>query len=152
LPQRPPTRWICIRVPFSCAPSPLRPSPAHALCPPLCFPLRALLSLSLSNVRARTSPCSVHPFRSPSRIAAHGQHRRILGSGSMIVISSLPPIHLRELLQHSSTFFGAPPSRARGKDSTVGELFSTYQQKRSRQGHGTTGAQQRGTQWKLMMG
>lgn len=94
------------------APSPLRPPsstlPSSPFSPPRTFPLSSFSlspsllsflslflflppSLSLSLLLSLSAPplCAVHPFRSPSRITVCGQHRRILGSGSMIVISSL---------------------------------------------------------------
>jgi len=96
------------------APSPLRPpsSPSQVhpfpLHEPSLFPLSPsllpsfprsrsfFLSFSLPPSLSLSAPplCAVHPFRFPSRITVCGQHRRILGSGSMIVISSLSYIQV----------------------------------------------------------
>lgn len=100
------------------APSPLRPlssTPAftflsnessHFAFPSLFLPLYPSLFLSFSQYTIpRYVPFT--PFRFPSRIAVCGQHRRILGSGSMIVISSPSYIQPHLLLQHSlRLFFG----------------------------------------------
>lgn len=85
------------------------------------FPLSLPPSLSLPLASLNAPPlCAVHPFRLPTRVTVCGQHHRILGSGSMIVMSLSyieTPSHL--LLQHSfRTFFGVSWSLAQGKDST----------------------------------